>query len=810
MVQVSHVTRNVSVPTRKTGGDTANGSSQVTVGDLRRKLNGGLNGGNGTGLQPTDREHTIRRILGLGTGEIRPDLSSDEQLVEYLTVQSLSKISWLDSVDFSGGILPDETYLYAEDPKTKDRINFEQLTPEAKRLFIIAKFFHGSFDRYLDTYKEKLIRVARDASKQLLLNDLASRDGSFSTSITYLDREVPTELQRVGRNHAMLNGTYGWAVDFINADGDTALDIHRYLRDGNGTRQLVRALTDRQRLRTTGGSDAVDYISEWAANPERLRRAALAFEELIEDIPIGANSLSRHLSTLECKVASSIQDDGWSWWNLIGVLSRKRPQIDGLEESPSSTNTKTIETALETVEGRIARSAKEAFQREQRVIEELKVRSRRQFLKTGGLVLVGVSVVAALGVGGVVLIRGAQHRHFIEESNRVRNAFTPHTFIDFQRYLDQAYTEMGTDYPPEARESRSARYYSGRLNAFRAFKEGLVRKYFTVLAVYLTPYIPVEVMRDVQAGRLLGSRNIPSDLRENVPNDLRDLFTREEWDYPLDQQHLAATRIFYGNVIGQGRTRGGQYAPGILEVEGGVSSITGLLHPPFPSWRANYHVDPQTGERVMDENLIPPPDEIEVLRGVQTRDYIERDINYLHGVEALNEMLRRVSGIEVRQEIDRDRRVGAIEFVERKDGMETVERVELRGGNVENRPSDFDGWNVDRRVARGVVRRFTRDTSEGDNIIGRKQQVIYGYRDSPEVQEVISLFDELMQREDIEAYEPQINQIVRLLERRQNELAPALRGIARCEVRLKELRLRLAERYNTIKDRNSYRAVLID
>lgn len=808
MVQVSDVTRNVSVSTRIAGGNTANGDSQITVGDLRRKLNGGLNGGNG--LQPTDREHTIRRILGLGTGEIRPDLSSDEGLIEYLTTQSLSRIGWLDSVDFSNSVLPDETYLYAEDPKTKDKINFEQLDPEAKRLFIIAKFFHGSFDRYLDAYKEKLIRAARDASKQLLLTDLASRDGSFPASIAFLEREVPTELQRVGRNHATLNGTYDWAVDFINSDGDTALDIHRYLRDGNGTRQLVRALTDRQRLRTTGGSDAVDYISEWATNPDRLRRAALAFDELLEDIPIGANSLSRHLNALECNVASSIQGAGWSWWNVIGVLSRKRPQIDGLEESPGPTNTKTIETALETVERRIARTAKEAFQREQRQVEELKVKSRRQFLKTGGLVLVGVTVVAALGIGGVVLIRGAQHRHFVEESSRIRNAFTPHTFIDFQRYLDQAYTEMGTDYPPEARESRSARYYSGRLNTFRGFKEGLVRKYFTVLAVYLTPYMPPEVFRDLQAGRLLGSRNIPSDLRDNIPDDLRNLFTREEWDYPLDEQQLAARRIFYGDMIGQGRTRGGQYAAGILEVEGGGSTISTFLHPPFPSWRANYHIDQQTGERVMDENLIPPPDEVQVLRGVQPREYVERHISYLHIVGALNELLKRVCGIEVKQELDESRRIKALEFIERKDGRETVERVELSGQNVENRSSEFDGWHVDRRVARGVVQRFARDTSEGDNIVGRKQQVVNGYRESPEVQEVDSLFAQLTEREDVEAYEPQINQIVRVLERRQNELMPVLRGIARCEVRLKELRLRVAERYNTIKDRNSYRAVLID
>lgn len=810
MVQVPDVTRNVSVSPRKTGGDTANGDSQVTVGDLRRKLNGGLNGGNGAGLQPTDREHTIRRILGLGTGEIRPDLSSDERLVEYLTEQSLSKISWLDSVDFLEGVLPDETYLYAEDPKTKDRINFEQLTPEAKRLFIIAKFFGGSFDRYLDTYKEKLIRTARDASKQLLLNDLASRDGSFSTSITYLDREVPTELQRVGRNHATLNGTYGWAVDFINADGDTALDIHRYLRDGNGTRQLVRTLMDKQRLRGNGGSDAVDYISDWAANPERLRRAALAFEELIEDIPIGANNLSRHLNALECKVASSTQEGSWSLWNVIGVLTRRRQQVDGLEESPSPTSSKTIETALETVEGRIARSAKEALQREQRVVEELKVRSRRQFLKTGGLVLAGVTVVAALGVGGVVLIRGAQHRHFVEESNRIRNAFTPHTFIDFQRYLDQAYTEMGTDYPPEARESRNAPNYPGRLNDYGDFKMSLVRKYFKILAVYLTPNLPRETIEGIQSGTMRGARDIPDDIRRNIPNDLRDLFTVSEWYFPIDNQQVGTTRPVYGQMIGQGFTNGGVYHTGILEQSRADNAIIAFLHPPFPTWRTNYRTDGTAGSRVMDENLIPPQDEVTVLRGVQPRVFVETDRNYLHIVQAINEMLRRISGVEVRQEIDNDRRVKAIEFIERKDGRETVERVELRGENVENRPPDFDGWNVDRRVTRGVVQRFARETSQGGNITGRKQQVINGYKESPDVLEINSLFAQVVEREDVEAYEPQMNQIVRLLERRQNELAPALRGIARCEVRLKELRLRVAERYNTIKDRNSYRAVLID
>ncbi|GEM_PF-5471144 len=720
-----------STYTEVSRGRNGNGSSHshydsAVVIALRHKLHTG----NGLDITRANKHHILRSTLGIQTCDVCPDLGSDETLNDFLRTGTLDQLGYLHSADFNQKKLPDESYLFVEDPKSKEKIYFESLNDDEKRLFLLERVFKNDYQAYIQAFIDRLSRTARIAFKDILLKELYGREEDrFSEAINLLKEEV-AEGEQMAQNRVLhqMNGTYDWTMDFLNKYPQVAEKIYHYMR--NGQRYFCRVLNDKAVLSETEKEkytdDVLNLIVTWIKqSPRAFLRAYTAIEIIMEDIPIGSNRLSYELNKVQNKVKDLTGAGKKTTALLNGVQVDLKDSIGDTAIHSSSMN---IENVIVYFEDKVAEIAHEVFDNEKRIIDGIKLISRRRALKKGGWYsLVGAGAIALLGTAGAYYNHVSSQR-FDAEVSRISSNINPVIKIDYERIYNNALTEMGTEYPPEALDPVVISQYDLQMINYTDFKNSLSKKYCKILAAYLTPDLPQATIDGIQSGAI---RDLPADLHTNFPHDLRNLFIKEEWYYPYDGPH-EKDRICYGNMIGQGYTQKGVIQPGVLELPRAAGALVTFLHPmPFPSRTRPLKEDPVTHQRTYLNELIEPKSEKEFFGGVEPRDFIEYDFKLY--VEPCNEMLRR---IEV-----------------------------------------------------------------------KKQEIINGFNESSEVQKANVLLSNLSKSNDLVTVEKQLSGLALTLKQKQEELEPVLKAIARCECRLNEIMVKLQDRFNTIKQRNSYRAI---
>ncbi len=677
-----------------------------------------------------NKHQVIRNILGMPTCYVNPKLETDEDLVTYLTSYVLDRIGYFDSYDFREKVLPDEEYLIIGDRKKSKGIYIESLDNDSKRMFILGKIFKGDFDEYLRVFASKLPNAAKTIFKQYLFKELEHRTGDkYESAISVLTSESPGNIQK-NSAHGM-TGTYDWAISIINENPEVAERLYCYFRDH---RYFCRDVVDG--LRDPVMNSMIEWIKK---SPGALSKVLSVFDSLFEEVPCTPNKLSYELDCLEVQVkelAKEIQLPSGSLASLFGIASKNSSSKD-VALLPVDTvilpENMPMEEVFPFYQEKIREAIKKIVNQEIEAVQRIKLKARRQFIKKASA-WAGGTVLASTIIGGVALsVHEFNIRAFNQELSRVESQVNPLLRINYERTYEQAVIEMGSSYPPEARDTRDRTQYLVQTNARNDFYNALNNKYFKVLAAYLTPQLLQTTRNLIRNGAVIG---LPHDLRTNLTDDLRNLFTASEWNYPRDA--AIAGRIYYGLMIGQGMTNNGILQPAILELPRAYGSVAAFLHPmPFPAIRNDSYIDENTRQMVLTDRFIEPPAESKVFGGVEPRDYIDKDQNYLNIVQALNEMLARLQR--------------------------------------------------------------------------RKQEVLAAYEESNEAQELNLILNNARAKMNISSARERINELVHMLEQRQDQLVPLIRALARCECRLRDLiDVRLPNRVNDIKTRNSYRALLLE
>ncbi|GEM_PF-6848518 len=742
------------------GSDTSFQDSAPTIAQVRKQLL--LNGQNASGTG--SREYFLKTMLGLNSCIIETDLNSADSVKSYLQGESIDRVNYFDSSDFLNGKLPDEGYtsvLMADG----ERRDIEALSPDEKRLYILRKAFGFNFDRYLNVFKDKLVRVARDIYKQALYDKLSSDPDSPTV---YISDELPEEQNRPVKNFQNVNGTYKWAMDSLTEDRDSMVGIHRYLRNGDGQRKFVRDLINSQKLHHSNGDDsAMEYISAWIGrSPQSLLKARVVLEELIEDIPIGPNRLSFHLNSLEDKIRDSSQgtiNSGWSWWNLIGM--RGRHTAPGVKDGLTSLNEKPLPGFMVDLEDRIAVLAKDVFDEEKGIVEEIKMQRRRHFLKVASAWTGVGTVFSALGTGVTYwAVSSANAAYFNEKVTSIEEKVRPYRQLVYESFLNRARGNLPA-FPAERRDPLDISGHEVWTNQnfaveIQQFRMGICRDYSRPLGLCFIPELPRNVNMD----------GVPAFLRTNLSNCLRGLIPQDVWN---------SNQI--GWIIG--------------------SSLETRY--PVPDSRMRYFLGPQSAYRNSTDRsgLVSEPSEEVRMRGLaesvanarslqgqqredfinshlQPRDFVDVDPDYINivlGLRVFSDALKRrkfdvlVSGNQLSNEQYQELTA---------EGVDTgnITRFTIPQIIVENFQR-FKGYEV----FQALIRQF--DLAKNNNDIAKIEQL------EPLIDESI--------RTNSALYPPEEARVV-------------MNHLALCEAILEKLNRALEIRYREIKSRNTYRARLIN
>lgn len=657
------------------------------------------------------KAHELTKGFGLSQYDMNLLMTISLESKENLTSFALSQFGYLDSLDFHQGKLPDEKFLYAKSNhgNRSDNIYLDDLDNQSRRLFIIDKFFKDNLNDYLNAFKSKLPYIAGFLFIRALV---CLEDDKFENVIRFLSDEYSKDVLHTDKETPI----YKWAKTFSDENREDAERILGHMR--NGQRYYCRLLANDSR---DGDDEVLGLINSWIQrSPDTFLKGLQALQQVEQDRNPG-NKLSFELKDIEKQITS-----------LHHYKNRQH-----YDEAISSKINSNVENLIKNLKEDVLKNCLEILEDEKDAVKELKRLQRRAFLKTTSKWAGTTLTLASLGGGGIYAVNYLIDQHFQSEITRINSKIAPFIRIDYARSYEQAKIEFGDTFPQEARDSRNIQQYTIQFNNHLDFLHALHNKYFKVLAVYLAPVIPENTRKLIQSSAILG---LPNDLRENLPDDLRNLFTACEWNFPQGTRLVVPGQYYFGEMIGYGMTEAGVLRPGVLENRrgGNLSSIANFLHPqPFPSIQRESYIDPATRQRVYTNRFINPLPEREVFRGIEPREYIDTDVSYLNIVDACHEMLFRI---------------------ERK-----------------------------------------------------KQEVITGFQNSPEVQEIHNLLKRASENRSIKEVEPQIDRVCQILEQKQKLLEPVLRGVARCECRLKDLlEVRIPKRVSDIKSRNSYRALIIE
>lgn len=742
----------------------SNGSTTVcfdsapTVAEVRRLLS--LNGQNG--LVSGSREQSLRTLLGLNGCIVEADLDSTADIKSYLHRESIDRINYFDSNDFLSSRLPDEDYISVL--IDNQRKNIEDVGDDYKRLHMLKKAFRFNYDRYLDVFKDKLVRVARDIYKQALYNKLLSDP---TDSAGYISEELAEEQNRPVRNFQSVNGTYKWAVDSLTEDRDAVVGIHRYLRDGDGQRKFVRDLINSQKLHHSNGDDsALEYITGWVGHsPQSLLKARVVLNELIEDIPIGPNRLTFHLNSLEDKIRDSSSRSikgGWSWWNMLGILSR-RNNSGGTEGGLNDLSGQPLSEFMVNIEDRIASLAKDVFEDEKRIIEEIKVKHRRHFLKVGSIWTGVGTVVSSLGAGTTYyLVNRANAIYFNDKVTSIEDRIRPYRSLVYETFLTQARSNLRA-FPAERRDPLNINgydtwVYQNSTVGTQQFRGGICRDYFRPLGLCLIPNLP-------QSPNMEG---LPTYMIGNLSNCLRDLIPQDVWNNTISY-------IIGSSIVSRAPIPGSRMIT-FLDPYSAYSLVSG-----------RNILQQAVSDEIRIRNIAGSVADSRGLQGQQREDFINSHLQPRDFVEIDQDYVNIGTALRILSDAVRKRKF----------------EVLISGplSNEQYQAVIADGIDT------GNIARYT-EPSEAVANIGRFK----GYE---VLSSLIRQFDEAKNNRDItriEQLEPLIDELLRF---NSSTYSPektriTMSHLALCEIILEKLNRAFDIRYQEIKNRNTYRARLIN
>lgn len=706
---------------------TRHDHSLLTISDLRKALphingNGSING---------TKESRLRSVLGIKSFDGVQDLDSPEGLGDFLLSSALGSLGYFDSIDFLQQRLPDESFFFVSSGNGDGR-NIEDLPQDEKRKYILERIFDHNYYAYLKAFREKLVHAAREASKLLLFSKLLQYDESnFDQMLANLEAESPEELNRVVRDANSLRNLYSWAIDSLNSDPDSTQELYAYTDSGSGQRKFCRDYID-NRNSGNGTDGTLGYLVSWVGkSPEKVLQARVVLEEIFENVPLGGNKVAAFLSDVVSEIdkeTSGLFARRPSW----GRVFWKRAAGTKLAAAQDRSSFLASGDLLGDISSAVVPASRDVFLGEKELIDGLITKERRALVRktskwTGGIVLVGA--LASAGVGTVNYMNSVR---FERAFSRVESEMSPYLKIDYTKFYNDALTEMGTAYPPEAVETISTvQDYARQRRVHADFTRALNEKYFKILAAYLAPELLESTVQKIRSG---GITNLPDDLKLAFPNDLRVLFSKDEWNFT--EGPLPTDRVLFGHLVTQGMVKDGKLLPnGVLEFIGSSGGCDDFLHPrPFPAY-SRKPIKLDFGNWTYSDKYETPSPEKDSF-GMEPKDYVDVDPELRLIIDGLKEMLSRI---------------------ERK-----------------------------------------------------KQEILTAYSNSSEVRELNDLLTYAGQTQDLGPVRTRRDEITKVLDQRQKELAPVLRGIARCECRLRDLiEVRIPKRINDIKTRNSYRAVLV-
>ncbi len=584
-----------------------------------------------------NRHHIARTILGIPTCDVFPDLNTEKDLEQYLRGIAFSQIGYLQSKDFPRGKLPSEDYLYVNGSSNGEHILVENLNDNSRRFYLLSKVFESDFNDYLETFGEMLSRQsAISGFKNLFLRELSIRnDGNYEAALAYLKAEFLNGQAVRNEEDNDLNGTKAWAVNFVETNPLLAQRVYRLMRDGQ--RYFCKVLLDTGGNKTlpngNGHDEAIELVTSWIKeSPNAFAKAIEALEILFEkDIPLGPSRLSNQLDLLRRRVRDLTVDSLKARKSLLGLLARSSSAVlraeDQVDTQIYSANMP-IEQVLKFLQEQVTKSCVKVFNEEKQIIDKLKAESRWKSIRTGSKWFAGVGTAAAVLIASAGYVVHARSQRFNEAVRSIQGEINPFLKIDYKTIYSQAQTELGSDYPPEAKDSKGD--YMVQYNIYFDFLKRLNDKYFRVLAVYLTPELSLQTSVHIQNGSISG---VPEDLKASQIDDLRDLFTKDEWYYPMNGTQPEPGKTYYDQFIGVS----------LLDprISKGFGSCANFLTPSLAYRRDSYN-DPNTKKPVYTGQIIDSPPEIEIFRGVQPGNYIDTDQNYLNLVSGLTEMLKRI------------------------------------------------------------------------------------------------------------------------------------------------------------------------